>query len=271
MKKLKIHGVVKEESGVIAVFYKLHKDLGFDKIVPSTSRGFDIDSIEYKGIEVTVEFEYRSSNFLAHQHPNNMLNNKKYVVICWYDDCDLKKKIKESYNKELYDVICLESYVEIELEDNKNVCNQEEIKYMILSYNPKQADYRTFSEWENSKIFRTSCRFQQKHIPKGSKILIKQGDYIIGGFDVVRYEYIEFENFDEKEWQLYKILTDYPVTLYTTSEDELKTLSNGHIFYENFISFEPVKISFSGMFPDINIPRDGRVYLTKEQYEKIIK
>ena len=93
--KLKLYSPVTEEAGVIMVFTKIHEQLGFKKLVTSSARGFDIDSIDYNGRDVTVEFEYVSSNYIRHEHPFKMIDERKYVVICWYDDCDLKSKLKK--------------------------------------------------------------------------------------------------------------------------------------------------------------------------------
>ena len=198
---VEIYSPVKEEAGVIMVFSKIHEDLGFDKLVTSSARGFDIESINYNGHDVTVEFEYVSSNFIRHDHHIHMIDGRRYVVICWYDDCDLKAKIQKEYNKRIEEVICLEKYARV-IVDNKSKEESEEIKYIVLNYNPANADYRSFQEWSNSNLYRCNTRFKDKHIPKGSKVLIKQGDYIVGGFDVVRYEYI------------YNIFTIYYIILY---------------------------------------------------------
>ena len=130
--KLKLYSPVTEEAGVIMVFTKLHEQLGFKKLVTSSARGFDIDSIDYKGQDVTVEFEYVSSNYIRHEHPFKMIDGRKYVVICWYDDCDLKAKLKREYNKEIEEVICLDKYVEV-VSDTENQKSNEDIKYMILN------------------------------------------------------------------------------------------------------------------------------------------
>ena len=268
LKKIKLYGPVTEESGVIIVFTKIHEQLGFKKLVPYSSRGFDIDKIDYKGESVTVEFEYFSSNFIHHGHPQKMTDGNKYVVICWTDDCDLKEKIRKDYNKELEEVICLEKYVEIVSETESKKSNTD-IKYMILSYNPYNADNSSFYEWTNSNLYRFKARFKGG-IPSGSKVLIKQGDYIVGGFDVVRYVYID--NLSNEQLELYKTLTDYPITLFDNDIEYLKkNFTKGHIFYDNFFLIDKVKIKFSEVFPEKKMNYDGRLYITKEEYERIIK
>lgn len=96
MKKVKIYGRVENELGVILVFSQVYKDLGFSNLKSISSRGFDIDSINYNGYQVTVEFEYLSKNFINHQHYLNMEDGKKYIVVCWVDDCVLTDMIKSA-------------------------------------------------------------------------------------------------------------------------------------------------------------------------------
>lgn len=266
--KLKLYSPVTEESGVIMVFTKIHEQLGFKKLVTSSARGFDIDSIDYNGRDVTVEFEYVSSNYIRHEHPFKMIDERKYVVICWYDDCDLKSKLKKEYNKEIEEVICLDKYVEV-VSDAENKKSNKNIKYMILNYNPIYADNRSFQEWSNSNLYRLNSRFNEG-IPAGSKVLVKQGDFIVGGFDVVRYQYINELN--DNELELYKKLTDYPITLFDNDISDLKeNFTKGHIFYDNFFTIDKVKIKFSELFPDKHMSHDGRIYISKDEYDSIIK
>lgn len=268
MKKLKLYSPVTEEAGVIMVFTKMHEELGFKRLVTSSARGFDIDNINYKGHDVTVEFEYLSSNYIRHGHPLKMIDGRKYIVICWYDDCDLKSRIKRDFNKEIEEVICLDRYVEV-VSDTENQKEESDIKYMILNYNPDYADNRSFYEWSNSNLYRLNSKFSNG-IPSGSKVLIKQGDYIVGGFDVVRYVYIE--RLEDNELNLYKKLTDYPITLFDNDLEDLKSdFTKGHIFYDNFFVIDKVKVRFSEVFPDKCMSHDGRIYITKEEYERVIK
>ena len=96
-KKIDFYGPIQEEIGVIMAFSKVHESLGFTRLVPSKNRGFDIESIEYKDEEVTIEFEYKSSNFITHGHPNKMIEGQNYVVVCWEDDCGLISRLKNDY------------------------------------------------------------------------------------------------------------------------------------------------------------------------------
>ena len=268
-KKLEVYSPIKEEVGVIMIFTKIHSELGFPKLVMSSARGFDIDSIEYKGKKVTLEFEYDSRNFIRHGHVEKMEDDKEYVVVCWDNDCNLKKLVKNNYNKKIYDVIELRDYVSIknnEIEDQKV-----EIKYIILNYNPKYADNRAFSEWSNSNLYRLDSKFANDHIQSGSKVLIKQGDYIVGGFDVVRYEKIKKPE-NDYEWNLYKSLTDYPVSMFINDINEMKNdFTEGHIFYDNFFVIEKARLPFNQLLPNSNMNYNGRIYITENDYYNLIK
>lgn len=266
--KLKLYSPVTEEVGVIMVFTKMHEKLGFNELRTASARGFDIDSINYRGQNVTVEFEYVSSNYIKHNHQFKMEDDKKYVVICWYDDCDLKAKLRKEYNKQIEEVICLDKYVEI-ISETESAKSKKDVKYMILNYNPENADNRSFFEWSGSNMYRLNSKFGDG-IPAGSKVLIKQGDFIVGGFDVVRYQYINELN--DNELELYKKLTDYPITLFDNDLEDLKSnFTKGHIFYDNFFTIDKVKIRFSEVFPNKHMSYDGRIYITKEEYDSIIK
>lgn len=112
-KKVVFYGSIQEEIGVIMAFTKMHESLEFTRLVPSKNRGFDIESIEYKGKEVTLEFEFKSSNFILHGHPNQMIEGRDYVVVCWEDDCGLVSRLKDEYGKELFDLIEMRKHVTI--------------------------------------------------------------------------------------------------------------------------------------------------------------
>ena len=95
MKKIEMYGTISEELGVVMAFSKLHEELGFPKLVPAKSRGFDIDDIEYKGRRVTLEFEYTSDNFINHEHVLAMRDERDYVLVCYEDNCDIVEKVKK--------------------------------------------------------------------------------------------------------------------------------------------------------------------------------
>ena len=111
--KIQMYSPIKEEAGVVMAFSKLHEELGFPKLVPSSARGFDIDDIEYKGKRVTVEFEYLSENFISHGHVEQMKDGRNYVLVCYEDNCSILQKLREIYNKTNLEVIELKNFIEI--------------------------------------------------------------------------------------------------------------------------------------------------------------
>lgn len=274
--KIKFYSPISEEMGVVQVFSKIHEKIGFKKIVQSCSRGFDIDDIEYIddiGIHrVTVEFEYLSSNFLLHAHQDNMLSDRKYIVICWEDDCNLAKLLLEKYNKMLYRVIELKKYVEIvpDLISDNSIVDK---KYYLINYNPDYAENRNFSDWSKSNMYRFN-NGNNVNIMPGSKALVKQGEYIVGGFDIVRFNNIKLSDNDDLI-NLYKTLTDYPVSLFVAKNSDIKEeyveKNIGHIFYNNFkeIGNKNLRRTIKEILPEFNISYGAIQYLTKEQYDKL--
>ena len=274
VEKVKFYTPIKEEAGVIMAFVKLHEQLGFPKIVSSSARGFDISDIEYvddKGIHrVVVEFEYLSSNYISHGHHNSMLDDKEYIVICWEDDCNLSKILYDNYKKSLYKIIELKNYVDI-LPDKENT-SINDTKYYLINYNPSTADNRPISSWVHSNmyIFKNNNHIK---VANGSKALIKQGKHIVGGFDIVRFENIELS---KNSIELYKKLTDYPIRLFVSSYEEIKSeyIGNciGHIFYDNFFELSNTNLirEVKEILPDLGISRGAIQTLTEEQYEKLL-
>ncbi len=274
--KIEFYGAIQGELGVIMAFSKIHEKLGFSKLIPSSSKGFDIDSIEFNGQEVTVEFEYRSSNFITHGHHTRMDNRKKYVVVCWEDDCGLMTMLKDKYGKKLHELIPIRKYVKIknDVSTLQTKKDQEEPKYAVMAYNPRIAD-NDFSAWAFSHCYRVTTskkvrRFADDKLPHGSKILFYQNDFIIGGYTVVRYEVIKKPR-TEREWTLYKKLTDYPASLYTVSIEDYKDDGwlSGHIFYTDFFDIRDFKIRFSH-YVKKKMSRHGKINLTKDEYFRIV-
>lgn len=276
--KVDFYGEIQGETGVIMAFSKIHEGLGFGKLIPSSSKGFDIDSIEFRGTEVTVEFEYLSSSFITHGHPAKMDSNRKYVVICWEDDCGLMSKLNDEYKKKLHEVIAIRKYVNIIKETSpvRSSKSSEEPQYAVMSYNPRNAGGMDFSAWAFSHCYRiqTSKKhpiFANNHLPPGSKVLFSQKGFIVGGFTVVRYEIIERPR-TERELKLYKTLTDYPNSLFTVSIEKYKkdyVWLRGHIFYTDFFDWSDFKIKLS-RFVKKAMPRHGKLNLTRDQYFRIL-
>jgi len=271
--KIDFYGDIQGEAGVIMAFSKIHEELGFSKLIPTTARGFDIDSIEYKGHDVTVEFEYLSSNFISHKHPAQMKKKRKYIVICWEDDCGLITKLRSDFGKELYALIEIRKYVTIK-NDGQISQNGEEPKYAIMSYNPKQAGGKDFSAWAFSHCYRIQTsnknpKFADDDLPAGSKILFYQKGYIIGGFTVVRFKVIKKPR-TEREWSLYKTLTDFPASLFRVEIEEYKAdWWSGHIFYTDFFDMRDFKVPLAH-FSKKKMSYHGKINLTKEEYYRIV-
>ncbi|MFA5793539.1 MAG: hypothetical protein WC980_00515 [Candidatus Brocadiia bacterium] len=260
MAKIPFYGIIKNEIGVIMVFCKIHSKLGFPQLIPSASHGFDIDSIEYNGHKVTVEFEYESGNFLIHGHPKNMKKGGKYVVVCWEDTCGLANELQKKYNKTLYDVIPLKKYIEIKEPVTSD--KKDDPEHLILAYNKKESGERDFSAWELSHCFRVKKRLFPK-IPEDSKVLFMEKGRIIGGFTVVRYEILHPRGNREKE--LYIKLTNDPCSLFTLEKDDLRDLREGHIFYKDFF------VSSTRIKPNVGkvMQQGGKLKITKNQYDRI--
>ena len=277
MKKIKIYSSIREEAGVVMVFSKIHEQLGFPKLVSASARGFDIDDIEYHDDlgthRVTVEFEYYSSSFIGHGHPNYMQEDRKYIVICYEDDCNLEKLIYEKYQKSLYKVIELKDYIEIipdEIIESSSKPN-----YYLINYNPSNADYRGFEDWIYSNMYSFSNNMNTI-VKNGSKALIKQGNYIIGGFDIVRFLNLKISS-NSEVIHLYKALTDYPVSIFSRTEEEIiNTLVGkniGHIFYNNFFLMDQntiIRKTVQELLPELKFRHSAIQHLTEEQYHTLL-
>lgn len=278
MRKTDFFGEIKEESGVVMAFVKLHEQLGFKNIVPSQSRGFDIDSITYQDIhDVTVEFEYMSSNFILHKHPARMNPDRKYVVVCWDDDCGLKEKVLNRYQKQLHEVIALRKYITIQKEYNKPSDAKDDRKYIVLSWNPKQSENKDFGCWGESHCFRVKTDprrklFEQDKLPRGSRVLLYRNPNIIGGFTVERYEVIDPPQ-TEEGWKLYKQLTDYPATLFTVDLEKYQAdgeFLRGHIFYTDFFDARDFPISLEYLTRGKKkMSRQGKIDIAKEEFDRL--
>lgn len=267
MNKVDFYGQIKEEAGVVMAFTKLHEQLGFKKLVPSSNIGFDIDDIDYKGKRVTVEFEYLSENFERHGHIEKMKEGRDYILICYEDNCNIIKRVREKYGKNNLKLIELKKYINIKVE--KETENNKNIKYYVLNYNPQFADKKTINDWEKTNMYGLNAHFANDEIIPGSKILFKQGDKIVASCEVVRY--IKFDKpTKENEWKLFYALHSYPVGLFNYKYENVKEyFSNGYIFYDEFHIFEDNKISFSKTLVNKKMSRHGVINITKEEYDML--
>ena len=77
-----------DEMGVVYLFAKHHREIGFPFIVKLRSKYPDVVAIDMKGERKLLELEFRSSNF------NHDPKGCDFIV-CWIDDLDaeLKKKL----------------------------------------------------------------------------------------------------------------------------------------------------------------------------------
>ena len=150
-----------------------------------------------------------------------------------------------------------------------------DIKYYLINYNPAQAKNTSFSDWEKTKMYRFKNNNNIK-IENDSKALVKQGNYIVGGFDIVRCDNIKLPNGNDDTISIYKKLTDYPIGLFVSSSEEIKNeyVNNniGHIFYENFFELNNKKDrkTVKEILPDLGIRHSAVQTLTEDQYKKLL-
>ncbi len=271
MEKIKLYSNVREEQGVVMAFTKIHEFLGFPKLVMASARGLDINDIEYEknGIKerVAVEFEYVSSNFVAHGHVNQLDINKKCIVVCWKNDVNLVSV----YPKYKIEVIELEKYFDV-VPDEKIISNNE-VKYHLIMFVRDEAANYSFNDFAKVNLF----RLPKRNIAKGDRVLIREADHIVGGFDVVNYFNIEMPQTD-KEWELYQNLTSYPVSLYFDSVEDLKPMFNkgtwGHIFYDNYFAFDnfSTRKKVGELVERLENPNRKQAYqeITETEYNQLI-
>jgi len=273
-----MHGPVTNEAGVVMAFSKIHDKIGFPKIGSPATTGFDIENIIYekdnKKHLVTIEFEYKSKNFILHKHHLQMDKGKKYVLICWEDKCNIAEMLKE-FHMELFDIIELSNFVREETKpDNQKEDTTENPGHIILSYNKGVASY-DFSAWRDVHCFRVKTteshkRFAKDHLARGTKVLFAQEGFIIGGFTVVRYEVIDCPK-TRNEKEIYKMLLDYPNSLF---EHDLKfdfdpeTFLRGHIFYKDLFELN-VRLDWKKYIKNKQMGNQGYILITKEQYKQL--
>jgi hypothetical protein len=71
-----------DELGVACLFFMYHERLGFPYIVKVSSRFPDVKAIDEDGESVSIELEYRTSDFIAHGHPPEDCD----YIVCWEND-----------------------------------------------------------------------------------------------------------------------------------------------------------------------------------------
>ena len=124
--------------------------------------------------------------------------------------------------------------------------------------------------WKSANVYGINAQFSNNHITVGSKILFKQGDFIVAGCEVVKYETYETPQ-NDNEWRLLQNLYNYPLGLYNLTLEEVKeNMAHGYIFYDSFTTFDERKVSFSKALPDRNMGHQGMIKITREDYYKLM-
>lgn len=75
----------KNEFGIVFVFSRHHKELGFEKIVEIRSEYPDCVALK-DNETVTIEFEFLSSSYTKHRHHRQPQNCD--FLVCWKDDAN---------------------------------------------------------------------------------------------------------------------------------------------------------------------------------------
>lgn len=78
------------ELGVVYLFSKLQKKLGYISIIQIKDTFPDCEALRFGGKKVQIEFEFRSKNFLI-QHKESGLK-KVNEIVCWEDNWPPKKR-----------------------------------------------------------------------------------------------------------------------------------------------------------------------------------
>jgi hypothetical protein len=71
-----------DELGVACLFFMYHERLGFPYIVKVSSRFPDVKAIDEGGEPVSIELEYKASDFITHGHPPEDCD----YIVCWEND-----------------------------------------------------------------------------------------------------------------------------------------------------------------------------------------
>jgi hypothetical protein len=71
-----------DELGVACLFFMYHDRLGFPYIVKVSSKFPDVEAIDESREPVSIELEYKTSDFIAHGHPPEDCD----CVVCWEND-----------------------------------------------------------------------------------------------------------------------------------------------------------------------------------------
>jgi hypothetical protein len=80
------------ELGVVYLFSKLQRELGYTAITRIRDAFPDCEAIRHNGERVRIEFEYKSGNFLNHHKPVNQKLKDIDAIICWEDNWPAEKR-----------------------------------------------------------------------------------------------------------------------------------------------------------------------------------
>jgi hypothetical protein len=90
-----------DELGVACLFFIYHEKLGFPYIVKVSNKFPDVKAIDTSGEPVSIELEYRASDFINHGHPPEDCD----YIICWEND------LKETPTSEFPQIISLKDEI----------------------------------------------------------------------------------------------------------------------------------------------------------------
>ncbi len=80
------------ELGVVYLFSKLQRELGYTAITRLGDTFPDCGAIKYTGRNTRIEFEFHSRNFLNHHKPVNESLKQVDEIICWEDNWPPEKR-----------------------------------------------------------------------------------------------------------------------------------------------------------------------------------
>lgn len=251
-----------KEEFVRHIFSMFANDLGFE--ITNIQKSFpDCTAIDcrHEGKEqIFVEFEYEAHNFVKHGHDDQMLENERYIVVCWSGKgIDLLPPTVEV-------IVLSDPKYNIEIQEypyNHSIKSEKPL-YRIIGYNTNMAGGLSFPHFENTRIFRTNIRFKNKYLPKGSVIVLYEKGWLIGEITVEEYIHIDREPKSKYEKELYSLVR-YPVTI-DEAPLEYDDWLKGHILYTNFKIYDP-PVNFNILAR--NMSRGGSLNLSFNELQKI--
>ncbi|MFD1357656.1 hypothetical protein ACFQ4X_07035 [Fictibacillus halophilus] len=221
-------------------------DLGFEII--NIQKKFPdctaVDLRDGKNRIVNIELEYHAGNFISHGHLNQLEEGETCIVICWSgkgiqfipSHIEVIFLSDKKYGFEIRD-----PYLDLKIEESG--VTQEPL-YRVISYVSQEAGGRSFEEFERVSMFRTNVKFSNNELPKGSVIVLREHNRLVGEFTVISYHWFERPPKTDYEKRLYE-LTTFPVTINDTYQDvHFENWTKGHIMYTDFKLYDP-SVNFS--------------------------